>query len=380
MTTSITSQTLTAMVSALTLFGVLDLQAQGTAADWLGRMERALGGPDAIAAIRSLSVTAACTGPDGPFETDVDSFRSRWVRFRQARGGREMTVWSGPESTWTLGADERVAEQDARLRDFVRSHEFHALVLEATTRFTGHRLGGRETVRGDDCRTILMEDETGQSASVCISEATYLPARLEMNPEGAAGPVRIDFEDWESIDGVRFFRGFDLTEGPERTFRYDYRSIRPNAVSALEFIRPLPSALRGSQGELATLLEEDRVAHLNTDAARLTANIADTLVEISSGAIRRQSRAEIEELFTRQFEGATYHRWEDTEPPRIVISADQTLAWTARRVEVHRSARGRDGHEIRRSFVSAYSSTYRKQNGAWKMTSVTSTFVPDPQG
>ena len=215
--------------------------ATEAAAARLAQMELALGGRDAIAALRSLSVSAACSGPDGAFETEVDSFRSRWVRFRQARGGREMTIWSGPEHTWAIDPDGQVVEHDSGIRDFVRAHEFHALVLEMATRFSGHRLRESVTIRGETCTSLVMEDEVGQPASVCISETTHLPVRLEMNPGRAAGPVRIFFEDWEERDGIQLFRGFDLTEGPDRTFRYDYRSIRPNVVSALEFIRPLPA-------------------------------------------------------------------------------------------------------------------------------------------
>jgi len=225
--------------------------------------------------------------------------------------------------------------------------------------------------------TLLMEDELGQNASVYLSNKTHLPVMLEMNPEGAAGPVRIYFGDWKAKAGVLFFHGFDLTEGSDRTFRYDYRSIEPNVVSALQFIEPVPPELRDDQRSLVTVLAEGRRAHLETDVALLVKGVGDELIDISSGVIRRQAHSEVEDLFEQMFDGATYEHWEDTQPPWIKLSADGTLAWVARRVSVSRSSVDADGTKRQSKFVCAYSSTYEKQNGAWKMTSVTSTFLPD---
>jgi hypothetical protein len=344
---------------------------------WMTRMEEALGGKTAIAGLTSLNVSASCSGPGGPFETEVASFRSDWVWFRQTHGDETTEIWSGPERTWSIGESGVIEDLGPDVRFFVRAHEFHFVILELASRFSGHRIGPPATIRGHACTTLLMEDEMGQNASICLSNATHLPVMLEMNPEGAAGAVRIYFEDWETKVGIRFFRGFDLTEGSDRTFRYDYQSIEPNVVSALRFVKPVSQDRRDEQRALLAVLEEGRRAHLETDVALLVKGIGDELFDISSGVIRRQTRSEVEALFARVFDGAVYDRWEDTEPPRIKWSADGTLAWVARRVSVSRSSVDADGKERQSSFVCAYSSTYVKQDGAWKMTSVTSTFLPD---
>ena len=344
---------------------------------WMTRMQQALGGETALAGLTSLTVTASCSGPRGAFETEVASFRSDWVWFRQTRGDASTEIWSGPERTWSIEANGQIKDHGPGIRFFVRSHEFHFLLLELATRFTGHRIGPTTTIREQPCTTLLMEDEMGQDASICLSNVTHLPVMLEINPEGAAGPVRIYFEGWESKAGIRFFHGFDLTEGSDRTFRYDYQSIEPNVVSGLQFVEPTSPSRRDDQRALLAILEGDRRAHLETDVARLVGNVGDELLDVSSGVIQRRTRSEVEDLFERVFDGAAYERWEDTEPPRLKVSADGTLAWVTRRVEVRRSSVGADGQEQRTSFISAYSSTYEKRDGSWKMTSVTSTFLPD---
>lgn len=368
------------VLALLTLGTAQDALAQETDADraqvWIERMVQALGGEAAIANLTGLSVKATCSGPDGAFDTEVSSFRPSWVRFRQTRGEAATEIWSGPERTWGIEANGEAKDYGPGVRSFVRAHEFHFEVLEVATRFTDHRVGSTTTIREQPCTTLLMKDAMGQGASLYLNAETHLPVMLEVNPEGAAGPVRTYFEDWQSKAGVQLFHAFDLTEGSERTFRYDYQTIEPNAVSALQFVEPTPANQSDDRHALLAILEEGRQAHLQTDAARLVANIADELIEVSAGTINRRTRSDVEDLFTRMFDGATYQQWADTEPPRLKLSADGTLAWVTRRVAVRRTRVGAEGQEQPRSFVSAYSSTYEKRDGSWRMTSVTSTFLP----
>lgn len=343
----------------------------------IAQMELALGGAKAIANLSSLSVIAQCSGPEGRFETRVDSFRSDWVRFRQSHSAGETDIWSAPRHTWSRSADGTVTQHGARERFFVRSHEFHFLVLELSTRFSGHRVGSATTIRGRRCTPLLMEDEMGQDAMVCLDHTTRLPVVLEMNPNGATGPIRVYFDGWRTIDGVQLFGSFELTEGAERTFRYDYRTIEPRAVSALDFVAPTPSNRQGDRELLFAILRDERRAHLEADPAPLVKHLADEIVDVSAGTIGSQSKSDMQLLFARLFQDASYQRWEDTEPPRLVFSDDGTLAWTARRVEVHRTLPVANGGQQTLKFVSAYSATYRKIQGIWKMTTVTSTFAPE---
>ncbi len=343
----------------------------------IDRMLDALGGREAIAAVRSLSAEARCTGPGGDFDTWIDSFRPGLTYFRQETDDGAAEIWSTGESTWHLDGEGAVTELPGPTRYFVRSHEFHLLLFEIESRFSDHHLGAWSEVGARRCREIEMTDGSGQPASLCVAESDGLPLRLEMNPQGAQGPVNITFGDWREIGDVWYFFHFDLTEGSERTFTYDYERLEPDTVDALRFVRPAALHQREEQEALLDLLRSDRRAHLETDAAAIAANVAATLVEVSSGAVSVSSRQEVESLFTTVFDGADYELWEDTEPPKVRLSRDSSMAWVVRRVRVRRQAPGPDGDRQLQEFTSAYTATYERRDGRWLMTSVTSTF-PSP--
>lgn len=131
---------------------------------------------------------------------------------------------------------------------------------------------------------------------------------------------------------------------------------------------------------LERILESDRRAHFETDAGLLAANLADSLLVVDGSRVHRVSREDVRRQFEAVFDGAVYHRWEDLEPPAITVSADGSMAWVTRRVSVDREAPGLGGRLERERFESAWTATYAAADGAWRMTSVTSTFarIPDP--
>ena len=200
-------------------------------------MIAALGGRQAISELRSLAVEADCEGPDGAFVTRVESFRPDSVYFRQTAGDEATEIWSTSDHTWQLDAETGPKELEGA-RPFLRAHEFHMLLFELETRFSDHRLGETGGGSSASCRRIEMVDRSGQPAAVCIGQSDGLPLSLELNPAGAQGPIRIEFQDWRAIQGVQYFHSFVLTEGADRTFTYRYRSIEPDAVLAERFVLP----------------------------------------------------------------------------------------------------------------------------------------------
>ncbi len=114
-------------------------------------------------------------------------------------------------------------------------------------------------------------------------------------------------------------------------------------------------------------LAQERVAHLETDAGLLASLIDDSLVTVQSGQVGVQPRSDVFASFEAYFEGASYERWDDLEPPRITIAPDGSTAWVARRVEVRRSAE-RFGVPQIEDFVSSWVATYRWNGGRWLMT------------
>lgn len=145
----------------------------------------------------------------------------------------------------------------------------------------------------------------------------------------------------------------------------------------------LAGALGCAGGDLESLhrlLEEDRRAHLETDADLLAEHLADTLISLADGRITVSSRDQVRSAFRSYFAGARYHAWEDEAPPLIRISPGGRMAWVARRVRVDREEPALGGGRRRRRFTGAWTATYERQDGRWRMASVASTFEPDTPG
>lgn len=133
-----------------------------------------------------------------------------------------------------------------------------------------------------------------------------------------------------------------------------------------------------ARAALESVLAAGRRAHLETDADLLGASLADTLVSMNAGAVSLQLKDSVVAMFREYFTGATYHAWQDLVPPRILMAEHNSLAWVARVVCVDREEPPESGGRLREVFVSAYSATYAWRDGGWRMTTVTSTFLPEP--
>jgi len=121
-----------------------------------------------------------------------------------------------------------------------------------------------------------------------------------------------------------------------------------------------PVDLERERVALLELHASVRRAHFETDAARLVANDAEEWVNIRDGTITRCRREDVADFFRTYFEGATYHEWDDVEPPIVRVSDDGTLAWMIVHVRVRRTKGDR---ELR--FDYAGIETYEKRGGRW---------------
>ena len=182
-------------------------------------------------AIQSLTTTADGMGPDGPFETTVTSIRPDTVYFRQASEHGITEIWSTPDRTWGGKAGQEYDALGPRVRDFVRGHEFHLMLIDVRSRFSDFELGATETVSDKKCVRLSMTNGTGEDASMCIRTDNWLPADLQLNPSSATGPIQVVFDDWRPVDGLNLFHAFELTEGPDRLFSYIYVDISINTFA-----------------------------------------------------------------------------------------------------------------------------------------------------
>ena len=193
--------------------------------------------------IQSLTATADCMGPDGEFETTVTSIRPDTVYFRQASARAITEIWSTAERTWGGNAGEEYELLTPRVREIVRNHEFHLMIIDLKTRFSGFRLLGGQKAGGPECRTVSMRDEAGGEASLCVRTDNWLPVEMHLDGASTAGPLRITFDDWRETDGLNLFYSVQVIEEPDRVFTYDFVDISVNTF-AYEMRVPPPELPR----------------------------------------------------------------------------------------------------------------------------------------
>lgn len=133
------------------------------------------------------------------------------------------------------------------------------------------------------------------------------------------------------------------------------------------------------EAERVALLEihkRDRAGHFETNPAILSEYQGEDFTYVGNGAISHISRSEFIAGFEQSFKNATYHEWDDLEPPIIQISEDATLAWMIVRNRVRKTQIQDDGTELERKFVYAGIMTYAKQGDKWIRVANVSTFAP----
>ncbi len=135
-----------------------------------------------------------------------------------------------------------------------------------------------------------------------------------------------------------------------------------------------PIHLDAEKAALLSICEQDRQAHLDTDVAAALASYDDPYIYVRDGKIQRLARADTEPQYRKYFGGATFHEWDDIEPPIMQISNDGSMAWVIRRVRVRYTRPDDAGQEAAHAFVYAGISTYEKRAGQWVCVANVSTF------
>jgi hypothetical protein len=127
---------------------------------------------------------------------------------------------------------------------------------------------------------------------------------------------------------------------------------------------------------LLALHEAARRAHFGADVEAALADHGDEVLILRDGAMDHVPVATIRETLRGYFAGATFHEWDDLNPPIVDVSEDGTLAWMANRLRVRLTRRDENGEQIESTFIYSGILTYRKIDGRWVRTANASTFAP----
>ena len=214
--------------------------AAGTArsgAELAAAAVEAMGGAAAIATLGALEVTADCTGPNGPYVSQVAWRRDGRTVLRQShRDGRRTMLAVGDEA-WELDGKGRVKEPLAKgTAAMVHGHAFHPTLFGLDRRFHDHRAAG---VGEGGCLRLGMLDDGDRPASACLDPETMLPARVSFTPAAGGGAIELVLSDWRRRGALLYFTELELRQGDEE-YRWVYSSIEPVASAPASPASPGP--------------------------------------------------------------------------------------------------------------------------------------------
>jgi hypothetical protein len=134
--------------------------------------------------------------------------------------------------------------------------------------------------------------------------------------------------------------------------------------------------LQAERAELARIHELSREAHLDKNAGAIAALVSDDFLNIADGEIDHWTPEDVVTRLQPYLERSSFLAWDDLQEPIIRISDDGTMAYVVVLKDVHLTRPGEDGETVEERTVFAWTETYEKRGGEWRLTSVTSTDRP----
>jgi hypothetical protein len=337
---------------------------------------RAMGSAKHLSNIRSIRAIANCTGPRGPYTTEIFSAGNRRLIFRQVRAGSVYKGQTNGQVFWTT--DEKTGEfslADAKAAFAWRSHDFQWMAAEVGERFYDFSFEGEENFAGKPALKLGAKDELGHPAALFFDKDSHLMLGFVIqNPfNDRAELIRNVFNEWRQIGKVKLPSKITVTD-KQGDFVLNFHDISLNKVDEGMFVVPRQVT---AMAELNELHKKQREDHFNRDAAAMAAGFTDDFTNIANGRITKPTRDESFQRFKNYFGRSTFLEWDDITPPVIRVSSDGTMGHTIVHKRVRLLSKGEDGKETEVTEVYAWVALYRKINGKWLLTAVSSTNTPE---
>lgn len=121
------------------------------------------------------------------------------------------------------------------------------------------------------------------------------------------------------------------------------------------------------KAEILKLLDRERVAHFNRDAAMFLSGFSYSMISVNKGRIDFTPPALLRPRFENYFGSTSFIKWDDITPPVIRFSDDGTLAYAVVQKEVITNTKDSSGKTITDTAVFAWASVYRKYKDEWQI-------------
>jgi hypothetical protein len=204
----------------------------------------ALGTPDAVAQIQTISATADCTAPRGTYLTEIHSGRGGRIWFKQTWANRTpLVIVINPQGGWatdtTTGETQSIDATDIAQ---IRGHEFQMLPLTLSERFTDAHRDGASEWNGTPCLVVRGRDDLNMPTSLYFRTADSRWAGMELtNARHPDQTVRVVVHTWVEVGGVLLPSNITASDA-SGDYHFDFRNISVNTVDESVFQTPQNAA------------------------------------------------------------------------------------------------------------------------------------------
>lgn len=348
------------------------LFSQETVTEVLTKYSKAIGGQGEIARVKNIYSLAECTGPNGAYQTEIFSANDTLTVFRQSRKNKpDYTGSCNGEYTWTSNPEpEPAGEKEAFAW---RSHELQWIALHPSGRFCDLHFAGTASFAGKQAIKLSAADERNKPAELFFDSKTFLLLGFSIESPFSEKPVmiRLQIQEWKRAGKLLLPAKVVFTD-EQGDFILNFHTIKINQTDQRKFSVP-PTII--AMKELMALHRLQRTAHFNRDARLLVSQMSDDFTEISKGRISHPQKEELTRRFQGYFDAVTCLEWDDIRDPVIRISEDASMAYML----VNKRVRLKTSEGKEELTIFAWTSTFRKINGNWQMTSIASTTAEPAQ-
>ncbi len=200
----------------------------------------ALGTPDALAAVQSISAYADCVGPNGAYVTEIHSTRDGRVRFQQTFAGRNpYCIIINPGGAWATDIVTGETDAlDALSVSMIRGHEFQMLPLTLAERYTKPEPADAVEWNGARCFRVRARDDLGSPCAHYFQLDTGQWMGMELtNPRQSSAQVRVVVHVWQSIENIALPVRVSATE-TQGEYIFYFHTILLNQAAPGIFVQP----------------------------------------------------------------------------------------------------------------------------------------------
>lgn len=200
----------------------------------------ALGSPDALARLRTISAFAECKSPRAAYTTQIHSARGGRVWFQQTFANREpFRIIINPAGAWATNVvTGETSTLDAPTISMIRGHEFQMLPLTLADRFTNFEVADEIELNGTRCLSLRARDDLGAPCALYFRTAdSRWAGMLLANSQRENENVRVTVNGWTCVSDVWLPSRVTATDSSGDYF-LDFTTITLNDVSEEIFQNP----------------------------------------------------------------------------------------------------------------------------------------------